>query len=76
MSRADLQQDLTASQLEVEMKQRKIEELAKDMAGLKKRVQFKTNLEKSFESLQQKYQVKTDELEKLKRIGSLRHGRK
>merc|ERR1711874_224396 len=71
MSREDLQQDLTASQLEVEMKQRKIEELAKDMAGLKKRVQFKTNLEKSFESLQQKYQVKTDELEKLKRIGSL-----
>ena len=76
MCRADLQQDLTASQLEVEMKQRKIEELAKDMAGLKKRVQFKTNLEKSFESLQQKYQVKTDELEKLKRIGSLRQGRK
>ena len=35
------------------------------MAGLKKKVEFKSSLEKSFESLQQKYQAKVDELEKV-----------
>ena len=67
MARKVLQKRVTGSEV-------KVEELSKEMGELKRRVQFKTNLEKSFGSLQQKYQAKTDELEKLKKVGSLRKG--
>ena len=70
--RIDLQKSLTASELEVKQKDRKIEELKQELGVMKRRVEFKSNLEKSFTSLQQKYQAKTDQLEKLKKMGSLR----
>ena len=70
--RIDLQKSLTASELEVKQRDRKIEELKQELGVMKRRVEFKSNLEKSFTSLQQKYQAKTDQLEKLKKMGSLR----
>ena len=76
MAKIDLQKQLEASQSEGRVKQQKMDDLRKDLAGLKRKVEFKTSLEKSFESLQLQYQAKVDQLEKLKRIGSLRQGRK
>ena len=72
MDKIDLQKELEASEYEGRVKHRKMEDLRRDVAGLKKKVEFKTNLEKSFESLQLQYQAKVDQLEKIKRIGSLR----
>ena len=72
MAKIDLQKQLEASQSEGRVKQQKMDDLRKDLAGLKRKVEFKTSLEKSFESLQLQYQAKVDQLEKLKRIGSLR----
>ena len=72
MAKIELQKELEASESEGRASQRKMEDLRKDLAGLKKKVEFKTNLEASFESLQLQYQAKVDQLEKIKRIGSLR----
>ena len=72
MAKMELQKQLEASQSEGRAKQQKMDDLRKEVAGLKRKVEFKTNLEKSFESLQLQYQAKVDQLEKLKRIGSLR----
>ena len=72
MDKIDLQKELEASESEGRVKQRKMEDLRRDLAGLKKKVEFKTNLEKSFQSLQLQFQAKVDQLEKIKRVGSLR----
>merc|ERR1711936_1203399 len=45
--------------------------LNKKLASMKKKVEFKSSLEKSFESLQLQFQAKVDELEKLKRAGGV-----
>ena len=50
------------------------DDFRREVTGMKKRLEVKTNLEKSFESLQHQFQVKVDQLEKIKRIGSLRKG--
>ena len=72
MDNIELQTKLEASMSDGRAKQRKIDDLRRDLLGMKKKVDFKTNLEKSFESLQLQYQAKVDQLEKIKRIGSLR----
>ena len=72
LAKIDLQKELESSESEGRASQRKLQDLRRDVAGLKKKVEFKTNLEKSFQSLQLQYQAKVDQLEKMKRIGSLR----
>jgi chromosome segregation ATPase len=47
-----------------------IDNLSKKMAEWEKKVEYKSSLEKSFESLQVKYQAKVDELEKIRRSTS------
>ena len=51
----------------IAIKEQEVVSLKKSVDDSKKKNEFKSNIERSFESLQKQYQVKVDELERLKR---------
>ena len=51
----------------IAIKEQEVVALKKSVDDSKKKNEFKSNIERSFESLQKQYQMKVDELERLKR---------
>jgi len=70
-AKAELERNYNALENKLSGKNADIDILNKKLATMKKKVEFKSSLEKSFESLQQKFQAKVDELEKLKKFGTV-----
>ena len=61
---------MTFSEKQLSQKENVIFNLQKSLEESRKKTEFKTNLERSFESLQNQFQMKVDEIERLrKRLG-------